>query len=45
MPACRSAGSGGADEFGDLAAYLLSARASYVTGCAVNLDGGLSPAV
>ncbi len=36
---------GRADEFGDLAAYLLSARASYVTGCAVNLDGGLSPAV
>ncbi len=36
---------GRADEFADLASYLLSARASYLTGCAVNLDGGLSPAV
>jgi NAD(P)-dependent dehydrogenase (short-subunit alcohol dehydrogenase family) len=36
---------GRADEFGDLACYLLSARASYVTGTAINLDGGLSPAV
>jgi len=32
-------------EFADLGAYLLSARASYVTGTAINLDGGLSPAV
>jgi NAD(P)-dependent dehydrogenase (short-subunit alcohol dehydrogenase family) len=30
-------------EFADLGAFLLSSRASYVTGAAVNLDGGLSP--
>jgi NAD(P)-dependent dehydrogenase (short-subunit alcohol dehydrogenase family) len=30
-------------EFGDLACFLLSARASYLTGTAINLDGGLSP--
>jgi NAD(P)-dependent dehydrogenase (short-subunit alcohol dehydrogenase family) len=30
-------------EFADLAAYLLSDRSSYVTGSAVNLDGGSSP--
>jgi len=36
---------GRAEEFADLAAYLLSARSSYVTGTAINLDGGLSPAV
>jgi NAD(P)-dependent dehydrogenase (short-subunit alcohol dehydrogenase family) len=36
---------GRAEEFADLAAYLLSARASYVTGTAINLDGGMSPAV
>ncbi len=36
---------GRAAEFADLASYLLSARASYVTGTAINLDGGLSPAV
>jgi NAD(P)-dependent dehydrogenase (short-subunit alcohol dehydrogenase family) len=36
---------GRADEFGDLVAYLLSARASYVTGSAINLDGGSSPAL
>lgn len=35
---------GRAREFGDLVAYLLSERASYVTGSAVNLDGGSSPA-
>ena len=34
---------GRADEFGDLVTYLLSPRASYVTGAAINLDGGLSP--
>jgi len=34
---------GRAEEFADLAAYLLSDRASYVTGSAVNLDGGSSP--
>ena len=36
---------GRADEFADLACYLLSARSSYLTGTAINLDGGLSPAV
>ncbi len=34
---------GRSEEFGDLAAFLLSARASYVTGVGVNLDGGLCP--
>lgn len=32
-------------EFGDLGSYLLSSRASYITGTAINLDGGLSPVV
>jgi NAD(P)-dependent dehydrogenase (short-subunit alcohol dehydrogenase family) len=36
---------GRAEEFADLVAYLLSARSSYVTGTAINLDGGMSPAV
>ncbi|HVB91573.1 MAG TPA: SDR family oxidoreductase [Acidimicrobiales bacterium] len=36
---------GRSEEFADLACFLLSARASYLTGAAVNLDGGLSPAV
>jgi NAD(P)-dependent dehydrogenase (short-subunit alcohol dehydrogenase family) len=36
---------GRAAEFADLGCYLLSARASYVTGTAINLDGGSSPAV
>jgi NAD(P)-dependent dehydrogenase (short-subunit alcohol dehydrogenase family) len=30
-------------EFADLASFLLSSRASYVTGTAINLDGGLCP--
>jgi NAD(P)-dependent dehydrogenase (short-subunit alcohol dehydrogenase family) len=30
-------------EFADLVAYLLSDRSSYVTGSAINLDGGSSP--
>jgi NAD(P)-dependent dehydrogenase (short-subunit alcohol dehydrogenase family) len=34
---------GKAAEFADLAAYLLSDRSSYVTGSAINLDGGASP--
>jgi NAD(P)-dependent dehydrogenase (short-subunit alcohol dehydrogenase family) len=34
---------GRAEEFADLATYLLSERASYVTGVGVALDGGLSP--
>jgi NAD(P)-dependent dehydrogenase (short-subunit alcohol dehydrogenase family) len=31
------------EEFADLATYLLSDRSSYVTGSAINLDGGSSP--
>lgn len=34
---------GRAEEFADVAAFLLSPRASYVTGAALNIDGGLSP--
>jgi NAD(P)-dependent dehydrogenase (short-subunit alcohol dehydrogenase family) len=34
---------GRAEEFGDLGAYLLSRRASFITGTAINLDGGQSP--
>ncbi|HTU79845.1 MAG TPA: SDR family oxidoreductase [Solirubrobacteraceae bacterium] len=30
-------------EFADLASFLLSPRASYVTGAAINLDGGMCP--
>ena len=44
-PASRSAGSAAPQEFADLGCFLLSARASYLTGTAINLDGGLSPAV
>ena len=36
---------GRATEYADLVTYLLSPRASYVTGTAINLDGGLSPVV
>jgi len=36
---------GRAGEFADTVAYLLSARASYVTGVALNLDGGLCTVV
>ena len=36
---------GRASEFADLGCFLLSPRASYLTGTAINLDGGLSPAV
>ncbi len=36
---------GRASEFADLAAFLLSPRASYLTGVGVALDGGLSPAI
>jgi NAD(P)-dependent dehydrogenase (short-subunit alcohol dehydrogenase family) len=36
---------GRAEEFADLGAFLLSPRAAYVTGVAINLDGGLSPVV
>jgi 3-oxoacyl-[acyl-carrier protein] reductase len=30
------------EEFGDLAAFLASPRAGYVTGCAIKVDGGLT---
>lgn len=36
---------GRAEEFADLVVYLLSRRASYVTGTAINIDGGLSAVV
>jgi NAD(P)-dependent dehydrogenase (short-subunit alcohol dehydrogenase family) len=36
---------GRSEEYADLGCFLLSARASYLTGTAINLDGGLSPAV
>ena len=36
---------GRAEEFAALAAFLLSPKASYLTGVGINLDGGLSPVV
>jgi NAD(P)-dependent dehydrogenase (short-subunit alcohol dehydrogenase family) len=36
---------GRAEEFADVVAFLVSARASYVTGTAINVDGGLCSAV
>lgn len=36
---------GTAEEFADLAAFLLSPRASYITGVGVSIDGGLSPVI
>jgi NAD(P)-dependent dehydrogenase (short-subunit alcohol dehydrogenase family) len=36
---------GRAGEFADLASFLLSPRASYVTGVGISLDGGLSPVI
>ena len=36
---------GEAEEYADLVAFLVSARASYITGASINLDGGLSPAL
>ena len=34
---------GEAEEYADLVAFLVSARASYITGASINLDGGLCP--
>jgi len=34
---------GEAEEYADLVAFLSSARASYITGTSINLDGGLCP--
>jgi NAD(P)-dependent dehydrogenase (short-subunit alcohol dehydrogenase family) len=36
---------GKAEEFADLAAFLLSDRAQYISGVGINFDGGLSPVV
>jgi len=36
---------GRAEEFADLVTYLVSERSTYVTGTAINVDGGLSPVV
>lgn len=36
---------GPAEAYADLTAFLLSPRAAYLSGAAINLDGGLSPAV
>jgi 3-oxoacyl-[acyl-carrier protein] reductase len=36
---------GEAEEFANVAAFLCSDAASYVTGCAINVDGGRSPVV
>ena len=33
------------EDFANLVAFLISTRASYITGAAINLDGGLSPVV
>ena len=34
-----------AEEFANIATFLASDAASYVTGCAINVDGGRSPVV
>jgi NAD(P)-dependent dehydrogenase (short-subunit alcohol dehydrogenase family) len=36
---------GRAQEFADLAMFLLSPRASYITGVGISIDGGLSPVI
>jgi len=36
---------GRAEEFADLATFLLSPRASYITGVGISIDGGLSPVI
>jgi len=34
-----------AEEFGDLVAFLVSERAGYITGTAINFDGGMGATV
>ena len=34
---------GEAEEYADLVAFFVSARATYITGASINLDGGLCP--
>ena len=36
---------GKAEEFADFIAFLVSSRAAYISGCAINFDGGMSAAV
>ncbi|MEC7541035.1 MAG: SDR family oxidoreductase, partial [SAR324 cluster bacterium] len=36
---------GEAEEYADLVAFLCSARGAYITGTAINLDGGLCPVI
>jgi NAD(P)-dependent dehydrogenase (short-subunit alcohol dehydrogenase family) len=36
---------GKSQEFADLAAFLLSPRASYITGVGISIDGGMSPVI
>ena len=36
---------GRSDEFADFVAFLLSSRAAFISGCAINFDGGMSAAV
>ncbi len=36
---------GEAEELADLAAFLVSERAAYITGVAINFDGGRCPVV
>ena len=36
---------GEAEEYADLVAFLCSARATFITGTAINLDGGMCPVV
>jgi NAD(P)-dependent dehydrogenase (short-subunit alcohol dehydrogenase family) len=36
---------GTAQEFANMAAFLCSEAGSYITGCAINVDGGMSPVV
>ena len=36
---------GEAEEYADLVAFLVSARAAFITGTAINLDGGMGATV